>query len=119
MSALGPHAMLAELQRQGVRLSVRDGRIHGPKKMTQAQRKCVADNKVGLLIALTYVCPTCNQSVRMYDRGSYWSLECALDPVHYSEVLTKKQGAGLGYVSKHDADCPCQLPEGAAEDLGW
>lgn len=114
-----PHALLGELKKQGVRLTVRDGLIRGPRSMNAKQRQAVSENKAGLLIALTYICPTCNQSVRMYDRGSYWSLECALDPTHYSELLTKKQGEGLGYVAEHDADCPCRLPEGAAEDLGW
>jgi hypothetical protein len=114
-----PHHLLGELKKEGVVLKVRDGQVCGPRNMTQAQRKCVSDNKIGLLIALTYTCPTCNQSVRMYERPGYWSLECGLDPTHYSEVVTKREGQGLGFLAKHDADCPCTYPAGYDPELGF
>ena len=103
-----PHALLHELKKQGVVLKVTGGKLCGPKSMTDKQRECVSENKVGLLIALTYICPTCNQSVIMHERPGYWALECSLDPTHFSELITKREGTGLGFLAQHDAGCPCR-----------
>ena len=92
---------------------MRGNQLVGPKSMNAAQRLLISQNKAGLITALTYQCPTCNQPVRVFDREprNYFVLECSFDPVHYSEVVKKKSGVlGLN-VPLEDAI--------EDSDLGW
>lgn len=89
-----PHEVLKQLKSEGVELKMRGDALVGPKTMTDQQRKLVSDNKAGLIVALTYQCPTCQSPVRVFDREprNYFAIECIADPLHYSEVMKKKPG---------------------------
>jgi len=90
------HSILAHLQRHGVELRVKDGRVMGPRGMKPELKDLVSEHKDGLFVVLTERCPVCNPvtSVRVFDRRpkNHWALECAFDPGHYSEVRAKTDG---------------------------
>ena len=109
-----PHEVYLQLKTEGVDLKITSGRLFA-SKVTEAQRALIRDNKAGLIVCLTYQCPTCNQPVTVYEHPGRWTVECSLNPTHYSELVTKQSGAGLGWLAQHDEGCPCQ----AAEDLGF
>ena len=94
---------------------MRGNQLVGPKNMNASQRLQISQNKVGLIVALTYQCPTCDSPVRVFDREprNYFALECISNPLHYSEILKKKDRETLGL------HVPLEDATELQEELGW
>lgn len=84
-----PMRLLQELESDGVKLSVRKGKLFGSKNMTPVQTSVVKANKSALLAVITHQCPTCNQPLRTFDCPTYRALQCPTDALHFYEELMK------------------------------
>ena len=115
---LSPHQLLAQFKSEGVILKMRGNQLVGPKTMNAEQRLLISRNKDGLIVALTYQCRVCDSPVRVFDREprNYFVLECVADPVHYSEVLAKREGVLRLNVPLEEAIEP---PVDLQAELGW
>ena len=107
-----PHELLAQLEREGVKLTIKDGKLFGSRSMTTEQRALVSENKSGLIAVLTHQCPVCNQVLRINESAGWLYLECVADKTHYSELRNKRPGEPMGFFSDSEprACDRCQQP---------
>jgi len=88
-----PLRLLAELEAAGFKLSVRDGKIHGPVGMlTEEAKEAVRENKEALIALISFQCPRCNQPLRGYEEDHFKSVQCPLDITHFYELMNKNFG---------------------------
>jgi hypothetical protein len=103
-----PMFVLRLLEREGVKLSVRDGKLYGSKFSQQWQRDLVKEYKVGLLCVLTHQCHVCNQPIRVLESDRVLAIECVTTPLHYFERINKFPGKRMRIFTDYETPPNCE-----------
>lgn len=92
--------IIEDLASRGINLSVRDGNIHGPKRLMDADRERIRQHKSELVRLLSGECPKCG-GVLFVSSGMGWrSFGCG---THYYKLVNLRAASG-GRMGKFKPD---------------